>query len=67
MTSAVATIRMRCRAGRAGPICMAAHATWKGFLRIRLVTIPVKVFPATESTAALVFNQPHGEEQTPIQ
>ena len=32
-----------------------------------LVTIPVKVFPATESAAALSFNQLHAECQTRIQ
>ncbi len=46
---------------------MAARATWKGFLRISLVTIPVKVFPATESTATLSFNQLHRDCQTRIQ
>jgi DNA end-binding protein Ku len=34
---------------------------------VSLVTIPVKVFPATESAAALSFNQLHGECQTRIQ
>jgi DNA end-binding protein Ku len=46
---------------------MAARATWKGFLKVSLVTIPVKVFPATESAAALSFNQLHDECQTRIQ
>src|SRR5476649_243074 len=46
---------------------MAARATWKGFLKISLVNIPVKVFPATESSATLSFNQLHGECQTRIQ
>ena len=46
---------------------MAARATWKGFLKVSLVTIPVKVFPATESAAALAFNQLHDECQTRIQ
>ena len=27
---------------------MAARATWKGFLKISLVNIPTKMFPATE-------------------
>jgi DNA end-binding protein Ku len=34
---------------------------------VSLVTIPVKVFPATESAAALSFNQLHAECQTRIQ
>src|SRR3954467_11545010 len=45
---------------------MAARATWKGFLRISLVSIPVKVFPATESSGTISFNQLHGECQTRI-
>ncbi len=46
---------------------MAPRPTWKGYLRVSLVTIPVKVFPATESAAALSFNQLHGECKTRIQ
>src|SRR2546426_9953478 len=46
---------------------MAARATWKGYLKISLVNIPVKVFPATESSATISFNQLHGECQTRIQ
>ena len=41
--------------------------TWKGYLRVSLVNIPVKVFPATESAAAVSFNQLHAECQTRIQ
>jgi len=46
---------------------MSARATWKGFLKISLVNIPVKVFPATETSGTLSFNQLHGECQTRIQ
>ena len=46
---------------------MSARATWKGFLKISLVNIPVKVFPATEASGTLSFNQLHGECQTRIQ
>ncbi len=46
---------------------MAARATWKGFLKISLVNIPIKVFPATESGGSISFNQLHGECQTRIQ
>jgi DNA end-binding protein Ku len=46
---------------------MAARPTWKGFLKVSLVNIPVKVFPATESAATISFNQLHGECQTRIQ
>jgi DNA end-binding protein Ku len=44
-----------------------ARATWKGFLKISLVNIPIKVFPATESGASISFNQLHGECRTRIQ
>jgi DNA end-binding protein Ku len=46
---------------------MAARATWKGYLKISLVNIPIKVFPATESSGTISFNQLHGECQTRIQ
>ena len=46
---------------------MAARATWKGFLKISLVNIPIKVFPATESAGTISFNQLHDECQTRIQ
>src|SRR3954451_13883693 len=46
---------------------MAARPTWKGYLKISLVNIPIKVFPATDAGATLSFNQLHGERQTRIQ
>jgi DNA end-binding protein Ku len=46
---------------------MAARPTWKGFLKISLVNIPVRVYPATDSAATISFNQLHGECQTRIQ
>jgi DNA end-binding protein Ku len=46
---------------------MAARPTWKGFLKISLVNIPVRVFPATDSAATISFNQLHRECQTRIQ
>jgi len=45
---------------------MAARPTWKGYLKISLVNIPIKVFPATESSATISFNQLHGECKTRI-
>jgi len=45
---------------------MAARATWKGYLKISLVNIPIKVFPATESSGTISFNQLHAECQTRI-
>ena len=46
---------------------MPARPTWKGFLKVSLVNIPVKVFPATESNSTISFNQLHGECRTRIQ
>jgi DNA end-binding protein Ku len=46
---------------------MPARPTWKGYLKISLVNIPVKVFPATDAGATISFNQLHAECQTRIQ
>ena len=46
---------------------MAARPTWKGFMKISLVTIPVRVFPATDAAATISFNQLHAECQNRIQ
>ena len=46
---------------------MAARPTWKGYLKVSLVNIPIKVYPATESAGTISFNQLHGECQTRIQ
>jgi DNA end-binding protein Ku len=46
---------------------MAARPTWKGYLKISLVNIPIKVYPATDAAATLSFNQLHAECQTRIQ
>jgi DNA end-binding protein Ku len=46
---------------------MGARPTWKGYLKISLVNIPIKVFPATDAGASLSFNQLHAECQTRIQ
>src|SRR4030095_16918037 len=46
---------------------MPPRPTWKGFLKVSLVNIPVKVFPATESADAISFNQLNAECQTRIQ
>jgi DNA end-binding protein Ku len=46
---------------------MPARATWKGYLKISLVNIPIKVFPATESSTTISFNQLHSECRTRIQ
>jgi DNA end-binding protein Ku len=46
---------------------MPARPTWKGFMKISLVSIPVRVFPATDAAATISFNQLHNECQTRIQ
>src|SRR6267143_6293249 len=46
---------------------MPPRPTWKGYLKVSLVNIPVKVFPATEASATISFNQLHAECQTRIQ
>ena len=46
---------------------MAARPTWKGFLKVSLVNIPIKVFPATESSSSISFNQLHAVCRTRIQ
>ncbi len=40
---------------------MAARPTWKGFMKISLVMVPVRVFPATDTAAVIRFNQLHSE------
>jgi DNA end-binding protein Ku len=55
------------RTGQADNASMPPRPTWKGFLKVSLVNIAVKVFPATESAASLSFNQLHAECQTRIQ
>jgi DNA end-binding protein Ku len=46
---------------------MAPRATWKGVLKISLVTIPIKVFPATDSSEGISFNQLHATCKTKVQ
>lgn len=46
---------------------MAARPTWKGHIKISLVTVPVRVFPATSAESALRFNQLHAECRTRLQ
>jgi DNA end-binding protein Ku len=46
---------------------MSARPTWKGYLKISLVNIPVRVFPATDTAATVSFNQLHRDCQTRIQ
>lgn len=46
---------------------MAARPIWKGALKISLVTLPIKVFPATESSGTISFNQLHDACQSRVQ
>ena len=46
---------------------MAARSIWKGHLRLSLVTIPIRVYPATDRSADIRFNQLHRACQTRIQ
>ncbi len=46
---------------------MAARATWKGYLKISLVNIQIRVFPATDAAATVSFNQLHRECRSRIQ
>jgi DNA end-binding protein Ku len=46
---------------------MAARALWKGHLRFSLVTVPIRVYAATNASANISFNQLHRECMTRIQ
>ena len=46
---------------------MAARSIWKGHLRLSLVTIPIRVYPATNAAATVRFHQLHRKCQTRIQ
>lgn len=45
---------------------MAARAYWQGQIRLALVSIPVEIYPATRSGAAISFRQIHEESGKPI-
>jgi DNA end-binding protein Ku len=46
---------------------MPGHAFWKGFLRISLVSIPVKAYSATRAEERISLNQLHAECNSRIQ
>ncbi len=46
---------------------MAARAYWQGQIKLALVSIPVEVYPATKSGAAISFRQIHEPSGKPIQ
>ena len=45
---------------------MAARAYWQGQIRLALVSIPVEIYPATKSGAAIAFRQIHEPSGKPI-
>ena len=45
---------------------MAARAYWQGQIRLALVSIPVEIYPATKSGAAISFRQIHAPSGKPI-
>ena len=45
---------------------MAARAYWQGQIRLALVSIPVEIYPATKSGAAISFKQIHEPTGKPI-
>ena len=45
---------------------MAARAFWQGQIRLALVSIPVEIYPATRSGAAISFRQIHEPSGKPI-
>jgi DNA end-binding protein Ku len=46
---------------------MAAHASWKGFLKLSLVSVPVKAYTATATGNDLTLHQLHAKTLTRIQ
>lgn len=46
---------------------MAAHASWKGFLKLSLVSVPVKAYTATSSGSEITLHQLHAKTLTRIQ
>ena len=40
---------------------MAPRASWKGFLNLSLVSVPVKAYSANDSSGSIRLNQLHGE------
>jgi len=46
---------------------MAAHASWKGFLKLSLVSVPVKAFTATATSNEITLHQLHAKTHTRIQ
>ena len=45
---------------------MAPRASWKGYLRLSLVSCPVRLYPATSASERITFNQLHKETHNRI-
>src|SRR4051812_46680219 len=45
---------------------MAPRSSWKGYLKLSLVTCPVKLYPATSSNERIRFNQLHKDTHNRI-
>ncbi|EAR51246.1 putative ATP-dependent DNA ligase protein [Oceanicola granulosus HTCC2516] len=45
---------------------MAPRASWKGYLKLSLVTCPVRLYPATSSASRIGFNQLHKDTHNRI-
>jgi DNA end-binding protein Ku len=46
---------------------MAAHASWKGFLKLSLVSVPVKAYTATATGSDITLHQLHAQTHARIQ
>jgi len=46
---------------------MAAHASWKGFIKLSLVSVPVKAYTATATGSDITLHQLHAKTHTRIQ
>ena len=46
---------------------MALRATWKGFLKLSLVSCPVRLYTATSSSSRITFNQLHKDTKNRVQ
>ena len=45
---------------------MAPRASWKGYLKLSLVSCPVRLYPATSSSERISFNQLHKDTHNRI-
>ena len=48
-------------AANAAPAAPLGRASWSGFLRLSLVVVPVKAYPAVSTTETISFNQLHAD------